>query len=149
MARFAQDVEVFENPCPGLVNLIERVQFDETVPLLQEVVQPMLAADVDTLVLGCTHYPFVIPMLEKVAGTAVSIIDPAPAVARQVKRVLDQSGLLAAHSSVANLDLVTTGMAAVFSQQVQQLLGYEHEVKTAVWQQENDILTLQFSQVLL
>lgn len=149
MARFAQDVEVFESPCPGLVNLIERGRFDETVPLLQEVVQPMLAVDVDTLVLGCTHYPFVIPLLQKVAGTAVSIIDPAPAVARQVKRVLMQRRLLATNAAPASLDLVTTGSAEAFSQQVQQLLGYEHEVKTAVWQQENDVLILQFSQVLL
>ena len=149
MARFAQNVTVFEDPCLGLVDLIERGEFEETEALLREIVVPMLAAEVDTLVLGCTHYPFVIPVLQKVVGTAVSIIDPAPAVARQVKRVLAEHNLLAANSHNAQSDLVTTGSATVFSQQIRQLLGYEQEVKTAVWQKEKDALFLQFSQVLL
>ena len=149
MARFAQNVTVFEDPCLGLVDLIERGEFEETEALLRKIVVPMLAAEVDTLVLGCTHYPFVIPVLQKVVGTAVSIIDPAPAVARQVKRVLAEHNLLAANSRNAPSDLVTTGSATVFSQQIRQLLGYEQEVKTAVWQQDKDVLSLQFSQVLL
>jgi glutamate racemase len=149
MARFAQNVTVFEDPCLGLVDLIERGQFDETEALLREIVLPMMAAEVDTLVLGCTHYPFVIPVLQKVVGTAVSIIDPAPAVARQVKRVLTEHNLLADHPRDAKSDLVTTGSATLFSQQIRLLLGYEHEVKTAVWKKEKDALSLQFSQVLL
>jgi len=149
MARFAQDVFVFEDTCLGLVDLIERGKFDETELLLRKIVSPMLVADVDTVVLGCTHYPFVIPVLEKVVGTAVSIIDPAPAVARQVKRILTQNDLLAASSNDAILDLVTTGMAEIFRQQIQQLLGYEHEVKTAVWRKKSRGVALQFSQVLL
>ncbi|MBE2222095.1 MAG: glutamate racemase [Anaerolineae bacterium] len=151
MARFAQDVVVYQNPCHGLVQLIESGQGDEpeTERLLQEIVWPMVADGVDTIVLGCTHYPFVIPVLEKVGGTAVFIIDPAPAVARQVKRVLEKAAMLSANTGAAQLDLVTTGAAGNFAHQVQQLLGYEHAVKTAVWQVENGELTLQFSQVQL
>lgn len=151
MARFAQNVAVFENPCLGLVNLIESGQVDtpEMERLLQEIVEPMLAADVDTLVLGCTHYPFVIPVLTRVAGTAVSIIDPAPAIAHQVKRVLAQEELLRTNAAPGRVDLITTGSAAAFSQQVQQLLALETGVKTAVWHEGTEGLTLQFSQVLL
>jgi len=149
MARFAQDVVVFEDPCLGLVDLIEHGKFDETELLLRKIVSPMLVADVDTVVLGCTHYPFVIPVLEKIVGSAVSIIDPAPAVARQVKRILTQKDLLAESSNDAILDLVTTGKAEIFQQQIPQLLGYEHEVKTAVWRKKSNGVALQFSQVLL
>lgn len=149
MARFAQNVEVFEDPCLGLVDLIEHGQLNETEKLLQAIISPMMASNVDTLVLGCTHYPFVIPVLEKLVETAVSIIDPAPAVARQVKRVLGHNDLLATNSSDANVDLITTGTAELFRQQVQQLLGYEQEVKTAVWHKHKDLLILQNSQGLL
>jgi glutamate racemase len=149
MARFAQEVDVFEDPCLGLVDLIEQGQFNETETLLWKIISPMLASDVDTLVLGCTHYPFVIPVLEKMVGTAVSIIDPSAAVARQVKRVLAQSNLLAANSNDASLNLITTGAAEPFRQQVQQLLGYEQEIKTAVWHKHDSQLILQNSQLLL
>lgn len=151
MKRYAKNVEVFENPCVGLVNMIENGQANapELEQLLQNIVQPMVAAEVDTLVLGCTHYPFVIPVLAQVAGTAVSIIDPAPAIARQVERVLAQKGLSSHNAAPTPIDLITTGDAANFSQQVQQLLGDATEVKTAVWHVGNKGLTLQFSQVLL
>lgn len=48
----------------------------------------MVDAGVDTLVMGCTHYPFVIPLIQKISGPAVKVIDPAPAVARQARRLL-------------------------------------------------------------
>ena len=48
----------------------------------------MLAQQIDTIVLGCTHYPFVIPMIEELSGPSVHVIDPAPAIARQVRRLL-------------------------------------------------------------
>lgn len=149
MARFAQDVMVFEDPCVGLVALIESGQFAESELLLREIVSPMLAAGVDTFVLGCTHYPFVVPALRRVVGTAVSIIDPGPAVARQVARVLRQSELATTDTAPPNPLFVTTGAALTFSQQIQQLLGYGATVKTAVWQQKDERLTLQFSQVQL
>lgn len=149
MARFAQDVAVFEDPCLGLVGAIEGGEFEESERLLQEITFPMLDAGVDTFVLGCTHYPFVIPTLRRVVGTAVSIIDPGPAVARQVQRVLMQSRLATMDATPAKIVFVTTGVASAFDQQIQQLLGYITEVKTAVWQQKTDGLTLQFSQVQL
>ena len=54
----------------------------------------MLEKNIDTVVLGCTHYPFVIPLIERVVGDNVRVIDPAPSVARQVKRLLEASGNL-------------------------------------------------------
>jgi glutamate racemase len=54
----------------------------------------MLAQGIDTVVLGCTHYPFVIPLIQEIVGPGVRVIDPAPAVARQVGRVLEAMGQL-------------------------------------------------------
>lgn len=95
MARFAAGIAVYEDPCSGLVQLIEAgaLTSSETRELLRRVVEPMLAEGVDTLVLGCTHYPFVRSLLEEIAGADVTIIDPAPAVARHTRFVLQQHQL--------------------------------------------------------
>lgn len=97
MRRFAADVEILENPCVGLVPLIEagKLEQEETVQLLESIVSPMLREQVDTLVLGCTHYPFILPLLRQLVGDSCQVIDPAPAVARQVARRLEQHQLQA------------------------------------------------------
>lgn len=96
MHRFAKDVEVFENPCLGLVELIEdgKTSDPETEQLLRSILSPMIEKKVDTFVLGCTHYPFVKPLIEKITGPDTVIIDPAPAVAGQVAKVLQNMGLV-------------------------------------------------------
>ncbi len=134
MARFAGDVSVWEDPCVGLVELIEAGQTDtpETEQLLRRTLAPMLANGVDTLVLGCTHYPFIRPLLHHIAPH-LTIIDPAPAVAQQTRRVLQQANLLSTATTNGQTRLITTGPAAPFAQLAQWLMGYEGEVDTAVW----------------
>lgn len=94
--RFAQGVVVLQDVCPGLVAQIEAGQLDSpaTRAILEKAIQPMLAQGIDTIVLGCTHYPFVIPLVREIAGPGVRVIDPAPAVARQVHRLLQAHGWL-------------------------------------------------------
>jgi glutamate racemase len=93
--RFAQGVTVLQHTCPGLVPQIEAGRLDdpETRRILEDALIPMLAQGIDTIVLGCTHYPFVIPLIQKIAGPGVRVIDPAPAVARQVQRLLEADGI--------------------------------------------------------
>jgi glutamate racemase len=88
--RFAQGVEVIPQVCPGLVEQIEAGELatPRTEAMLRAWVEPLLARNIDALVLGCTHYPFVRPLLERICGPAVRVIDPSVAVARQVERVL-------------------------------------------------------------
>jgi glutamate racemase len=95
LERFAQGVKVIQDTCPGLVAQIEAGELNgkETRSILEKALQPMLAEGIDTVVLGCTHYPFVIPLIEEIAGPGVRVIDPAPAIARQVKRILEERGL--------------------------------------------------------
>ena len=90
--RFANTSLVLEDPCLGLVPRIEAGGWEdpETEKLLRHIMDPMLEAGIDTLVLGCTHYPLVRPLIEAIAGPEVRIIDPAPAVARQTERLLTE-----------------------------------------------------------
>ena len=136
MARFAANVRVLEDPCLGLVQLIEAgaSQSAETRTLLERAVAPMLAAGADTLVLGCTHYPFIRPLLEEIAGPDVTIIDPAPAVARHTRNVLQQRGRLAPETRAGVLRCYTTGDAARMAALTADLLGVGCPVRAVRWQ---------------
>lgn len=94
--RFAGDVRVITQPCPGLVERIEAgdLQGPQTRELLMEYVEPLLAEGCDTLILGCTHYPFLRPLLHQLVPDSVSLIDTGAAVARQLQRLLEVRGLL-------------------------------------------------------
>ncbi len=111
MARYATGIEVFEDPCTGLVQLIEAGALDgpETRALLTRVVAPMLAEGADTLVLGCTHYPFIRPLLEDIVGDGIAIIDPAPAVTRHTRFVLQQHQLATPTDQAGTLRCFTSG----------------------------------------
>jgi len=94
--RFATNTQIIEQPGDGLVELVEKglAESDEALALLKTYIDPMLAAGIDYLVLGCTHYPFLIPTIRKITGDRVTILDPAPAVAQRTKYLLEQRGLL-------------------------------------------------------
>jgi len=90
--RFAQDVKVIEQTLPGLVEQIElgRLSHPKTRTMLSEAILPLIDQGVDTLVLACTHYPLVLHLIREIAGPNIQVIDPAPAIARQTKRIWDQ-----------------------------------------------------------
>ena len=136
MQQFGQNIEVWEDPCPGLVDLIEAGQESsfETETYLRNRLEPWLAQGIDTLVLGCTHYPFIRQLLEKIVGNQMTIIDPAPAVARQAQRVLAQLHLFSLPSADHSYRFITSGNAANFSRQIQKFLLFTPLVETAVWQ---------------
>lgn len=96
--RFANDVRVVTQPCPGLVECIEAG--DLSSPALRELLQgylrPLLDAGCDTLILGCTHYPFLKPLLAQMVPASIAIIDTGAAVARQLQRLLGERHLLSA-----------------------------------------------------
>ena len=95
--RFASDVRVITQPCPGLVERIEAGELDgaQTRALLRGWVEPLLAEGCDTLILGCTHYPFIRPLLAELVPASVSLVDTGAAVARQLQRLLGERGLRA------------------------------------------------------
>jgi glutamate racemase len=94
--KFASHVQVFTQVGYGLVEAVESLQMDtpETKQLLQKYLGYMLANHVDQIVLGCTHYPFLLPQMRAIVGEKATFINPAIAVARHTRNVLKQNGLL-------------------------------------------------------
>lgn len=133
MHSYASDVELMENPCIGLVERVENAQLEgeQLENYLKTILQPMLDNDVDTFVLGCTHYPFLLPTLRKMLGPDVSIIDPAPALARQLKRVLERAELLAIEQT-PQYEFNTSGPSGAFNELALKLLGFSIMVKQNV-----------------
>lgn len=97
IVEHANGVQVFAAGCPRLVTLAEAGILDgaEAEAAVRDYLQPMLAAGIDELVLGCTHFPAMRPVFERVAGAGVEVIDSGAAIARQTRRVLGREGLLA------------------------------------------------------
>jgi glutamate racemase len=133
--RFGKDVEVLPQVCPGWVQQVEKGDLDgpETLALLHSHIDPLLAAGADTLVLGCTHYPFMRPAIERIAGPGVEVIDPGPAVARQTGRVLASRGLENAPDHQGRITFCTTGDLAAFRALTKRLVNLPGEYVRLTW----------------
>lgn len=109
--RFARGVSIVQDTCPGLVGQIEagNINGDETRMILLRALEPMLQQNIDTVVLACTHYPFVKPLIAEIVGPNVRIIDPAPAIARQARRVLADRSLIKNFRLFGDVKIWTTG----------------------------------------
>ena len=128
--RYADDATVLTQACPGLVELVEKEDYNSshTRTLLKRYAQPLLDLGADTLVLGCTHYSFLKAELQDIVGSNVAIIDPAPAVADQVTRVLTEKSLRSKSELEENPNLIVvcttdSNQAGRLSRQAQSLLG--------------------------
>jgi glutamate racemase len=139
LERYAANVEVVTQVCPGLVEAVEEgaLEAPATQALVRTCLAPLIEAGVDQLVLGCTHYPFLRPAIERIVGDGIAVIDPAPAVARQTCRVLARRGMLGAgRDNVARHSFYTTGDVEAFKKMFRQLLpayGEQSEIKKARW----------------
>jgi glutamate racemase len=133
--RFATSVELFQNTCPGLVQQIEQgnLKGAETRRILEDALLPMLEKNIDTIVLGCTHYPFAIPLIREIVGETVRVIDPAPAVARQVERLLEAAGLRNSSRQEGEVEFYTSGDPSALKSLLPVLLGEGGDVKRVQW----------------
>jgi len=139
--RFANGVELFQNTCVGLVQEVERGHLSgaETRRILNSALLPMLENNIDTVVLGCTHYPFVIPLIEEIVGENVRVIDPAPAVARQVKRLLEAGGMKSPTSAIGDIQLYTSGDPKALKSLLPILLKEDGDVKRVDWLNDSSL----------
>jgi len=150
-ARYANGLMVHVQVAEGLVEQVEagRADAPETEALLRHYLQPMIDADVDQIALGCTHYPFLLPVIRRIVPEGVSVINPAAAVARQVERVLRLDGMPASgvlpadHYSSPEGDpqagtsrFFTSGPPGALAQMVRALTGREPKVERVTWQNE-------------
>ncbi|BBI98372.1 glutamate racemase [Ferrigenium kumadai] len=124
LEKYAGEVEIVTRGCPGLVEQVERGDLGgpETRALVERYTAPLLSRGADTLILGCTHYPFLAPLIREVVGANITLIDTGEAVARHLQRRI-QSELPAHDPGGAAAQFWTSGDAAQASRIMSALWG--------------------------
>lgn len=111
--RFQDDVRIVEHVGKGFVELVEsgELEGEHAEEVVRASLQPLLDAGADIIVLGCTHYPFLLPLLEKVACGKAQFIDPAPAVARRLLAVMEEN-FIPAENEEPGVELISSAPSA-------------------------------------
>jgi glutamate racemase len=124
LEKYAGKVQIVTQGCPGLVEQVEKgaLHNAETRELVQRYTTPLLQQGADTLILGCTHYPFLAPLIREVVGEKITLVDTGAAVARELKRRV-QSALAENFSAKGAAHFYTSGEAAQASRIMSVLWG--------------------------
>lgn len=125
LESYGRNVKVVTQACVGLVECIERGELDSanTKALIRRYCSPLLAEGADTIVLGCTHYPFVKATIREIVGDKISLIDTGAAVAKQLKRQLEEKSLLSNSQQKAEVSFWTNSEAENAKQVIEKLWG--------------------------
>ena len=153
--RFGQGVEVIRQACPGLAQRIDAGDFEsaKTEEMLRSWIEPMVLKGIDTLVLGCTHYPLVRPLIERIAGPGVRVIEPSEAIARRLKSLLEEHALFSTSGSIPPagspprdlaasqglLACYTSGDPANFRKVLERLGLEDAPVKQGIWEADGSL----------
>jgi len=123
LENYGRNVKVVTQACVGLVECIERGELNEpaTLRLLEHYCQPLLDEGADTIVLGCTHYPFVRPLIKQVVGSNICLIDTGAAVANHVQNRLASLNLLSNNTQTAPVKFWTNSVARDAKRVIEQL----------------------------
>lgn len=127
---FAAGTTIIDQPCPGWVELVENGHIDdaEAAQAVRDVVEPLTARGVDVYVLGCTHYPFLRPLIEKCAGQKASTLDSGEAVAKQLQRVAPE---VTSNNIISRRIFLASGDAKKFRELASRLLHRDIEIASA------------------
>ncbi len=135
--HYAQGVRVLTKACPGLVEAVEtgEIMAPETLALLQACLTPLLDEGIDTLVLGCTHYPFLEPAIRAVVGDSLDIVEPSNAIARQTRHILQEivPQVFVESFEFSQHQFASTGDPMVLQQSLKALLGIEALTYGLIW----------------
>ncbi len=123
---YANNIKIIEQVGEGLVELIEtgKIESNEMNDLLESYLEPMIKENIDHLVLGCSHYPFLIPIIKRIIPKSITIIDSGKAAAKQVKNILESNNLRNLNISSNNI-FITNGNKDVIS----DILKNEHIIQ--------------------
>ena len=130
LEHYGQGVEIVTQACIGLVECVEKGELtsSSTFALLTQYVQPLLDAKADTIVLGCTHYPFVRALIESLVGSHVVLIDTGAAVAKHLKRRLQENQLLCNAEEFGDVRFWSNNLAADAEKVMSTLWGAQVRV---------------------
>lgn len=126
--KYASDVNVCYQVGEGLVELVEagKANSPEAEKLLHRYIDPMIDCNIDHLVLGCTHYPFLNPVLKRILPKHITVVNPAPAVAQQTKRVAEKNGLLCKSANKPKIDFYSSSFTHTLKNLVEDNLKPHH-----------------------
>jgi glutamate racemase len=141
--RFARDVRVIPRVCTGWVEQVEAglLEGPEAEASVRAHLDPVLQAGADVLVLACTHYAFLAPLIQRLSGPEVLLIDPAPAVARRVLEVWRAQAGGPSPSSEPTARFFTTGDPLRFQEQLRRLIGRDGPIERLRWDPPERSLT--------
>ena len=135
IAKYGDGIKILTQPAPRLVELVEDGELEsmKAESILHQYLDPLLDQGIDTLVLGCTHYPFLRPMIEKICGPKVTVLDTGLAIARQTSKLLAESELSNSSTTVGqdifytsgDPDLVASTIAKLWFYKPAQVLKFE------------------------
>lgn len=133
--RFANGVRLINQICPGLVEQVESGKLDtpDTDAMLRGFLGPIVEGNADTIVLACTHYPFVVESIRRIVGPGINVIDPSPAIARQTGRLIDERQASAPKTRVGRHTFYTSGEREAFRAALERLLRSVSDVRVATW----------------
>jgi glutamate racemase len=130
LESYGRNVKVVTQACVGLVECVERGELNaaNTKALIRQYCAPLLTEGADTIVLGCTHYPFVRHIIEQAVGSRVVLIDTGAAVAKHLKRQMEENDLLTDNQQLAYVQFWTNSKAENAEQVIVQLWGASAEI---------------------
>ncbi|MDF1499351.1 MAG: glutamate racemase [Anaerolineales bacterium] len=133
--RFADGVQVLQSTLPGLVERVEKGDVDspQVEQILNRGLEPLIERGADTLVLGCTHFPFVLPMIEALSGERIEVIDPSPAIARRTQQVLREEQVRSSIEETGKIRYLTSGDLEPFKRTLERLAMPAGDVDQAIW----------------
>ncbi|MBL4823533.1 MAG: glutamate racemase [Colwellia sp.] len=125
LATYGQDIQVYTQACIGLVECIERgeTKTASTKQLLGQYCSPLLNARADTIVLGCSHYPLVRPLIDEIVGKGITVIDTGAAVAKRLQTILATQALIRPSAVEPDITIWLSDVAADRKAVIQQLWG--------------------------
>ncbi len=125
ISKYGPEIKIFSRPCPLFVPLVEEGWLDNEVVRLtaREYLTPLIQENIDTLVLGCTHYPLLKPLLQEVMGEHTSLVDSAQAISWQTRELLAESQLLKAEKAAPGYSFYVTDVPLRFQAVGERFLG--------------------------
>lgn len=120
------NIKIIEQIGHGLVQLIENgdIESAEMMELLETYLKPMVAQNIDYLVLGCSHYPYLVPQIKKIIPSSIKIIDSGEAVAKQTKKILELNGIANTSKEKGKNVFYTNNEPSI----LENILGFHHNV---------------------